>query len=70
MGRGHKNTDLDQSGEFPVRDNLFMERARLPDNLPTPTHSFVIFIILCLFIFGAMAFIKLRERRERKRLEK
>jgi cytoskeletal protein CcmA (bactofilin family) len=44
--------------------------VRVPDNLPTPTNSFVIFVVLCLFIFGAMAFIKLRERRERKRLEK
>jgi hypothetical protein len=44
-----------------------METAQLPDNLPiTPTNSFTIFVVLWLFIFGAMAFIKLKERRERK----
>jgi len=42
-----------------------METAQLPDNLPiTPTNSFITFLVM--FIFGAMAFIKLKERRERK----
>ena len=64
-GRGHNNTDLDQSAGFAERDNLLMETAQLPDNLPiTPTNSFIIFLVM--FIFGAMAFIKLKERRERK----
>jgi hypothetical protein len=66
-GRGHNNTDLDQIAGFAERDNLLMETAQLPDNLPiTPTNSFTIFVVLWLFIFGAMAFIKLKERRERK----
>ena len=39
-----------------------------PENVPTPTNSFVIFLVLCLFIFGGMAFAKFMERRERKRL--
>jgi len=41
--------------------------ARVPDNLPTPTNSFVIFVVLCLFIFGLMAFAKFMQQRERKR---
>jgi len=40
----------------------------LSENVPTPTNSFVIFLVLCLFIFGGMAFAKFMERRERKRL--
>jgi len=39
----------------------------VPDNLPTPTNSFVIFVVLCLFIFGLMAFAKFMQQRERKR---
>ncbi len=30
--------------------------ARLPENLPTPTNSIVPFMVLCLFVFGLMAF--------------
>jgi hypothetical protein len=41
--------------------------ARLPENLPTPTNSMVVFVVLCLFIFGLMAFAKFMQRRERKR---
>jgi hypothetical protein len=41
--------------------------ARLPENLPTPTNSIVLFAVLCLFVFGLMAFAKLMQRRERKR---
>jgi hypothetical protein len=26
--------------------------ARLPENLPTPTNSIVLFVVLCLLIFG------------------
>jgi flagellar biogenesis protein FliO len=41
--------------------------ARLPENLPTPTNSIVLFVVLCLFIFGLMAFAKFMQQRERKR---
>jgi len=41
--------------------------ARLPDNLPTPTNSIVLFVMLCLFVFGLMAFAKFMQQRERKR---
>jgi hypothetical protein len=40
---------------------------RLPENLPTPTNSIVLFVVLCLFIFGLMAFAKFMQQRERKR---
>jgi hypothetical protein len=36
--------------------------------VPTPTNSIVIFVVLCLSIFGLMAFAKFMERRGRKRL--
>ena len=39
----------------------------LPANFPTPTNSMVIFVVLCLLVFGLMAFAKFMERRERKR---
>jgi hypothetical protein len=41
--------------------------ARLPENLPTPTNSIVLFVVLCLLIFGLMAFAKFMQQRERKR---
>jgi hypothetical protein len=41
--------------------------ARLPENLPKPTNSIVLFVVLCLFIFGLMAFAKFMQQRERKR---
>jgi hypothetical protein len=40
---------------------------QLPDNLPTPTNSIVLFVMLCLFVFGLMAFAKFMQQRERKR---
>jgi hypothetical protein len=40
---------------------------QLPDNLPTPTNSIVPFVMLCLFVFGLMAFAKFMQQRERKR---
>jgi hypothetical protein len=40
---------------------------QLPDNLPTPTNSIVLFVTLCLFVFGLMAFAKFMQQRERKR---
>jgi hypothetical protein len=40
---------------------------QLPDNLPIPTHSIVIFVMLCLFVFGLMTFAKFMQERERKR---
>lgn len=39
----------------------------LPENVPTPTNSFVVFVVLCLFIFGAMAFAQYMERRQGER---
>jgi Sec-independent protein secretion pathway component TatC len=42
--------------------------AWLPENLPTPTNGIVIFVVLCLLVFGSMAFAKFMELRERKRL--
>jgi flagellar biogenesis protein FliO len=41
--------------------------ARLRENLPTPTNSIVLFVVLCLFVFGMMAFAKFMQQRERKR---
>jgi hypothetical protein len=41
--------------------------ARLPENLPTPTNSIALFVVLCLFVFGLMAFAKFMQGRERKR---
>jgi hypothetical protein len=41
--------------------------AGLPENLPTPTNSIVVFVVLCLFIFGLMAFAKFMQQRELKR---
>jgi hypothetical protein len=38
----------------------------LPENLPTPTNGIVIFVVLCLLVFGLMAFAKFTDRRERK----
>jgi hypothetical protein len=40
--------------------------AGLPENL-TPTNSIAIFVVLCLYIFGLMAFAKFTQQRERKR---
>jgi uncharacterized membrane protein len=39
----------------------------LPENVPTPTNSFVIFVVLCLFIFGGIAFAKFMQDRKEKR---
>jgi hypothetical protein len=38
-----------------------------PENVPTPTNAFVIFVVLCLFIFGGMVFAKFMQRRGAKR---
>jgi hypothetical protein len=38
--------------------------ARVPDNLPTATNGIVIFVMLCLFVFGLMAFAKFMQQRE------
>jgi hypothetical protein len=40
---------------------------RVPDNLPIPTNGIVIFVMLCLFVFGLLAFAKFMQQRERKR---
>ena len=52
---------------IPCYHRPMLPTARVPDNLPTPTNSFVIFVVLCLFIFGLMAFAKFMQQRERKR---
>ena len=39
----------------------------LPENVPIPTNSFVIFMVLCLFIFGGVAFAKFMQHWEAKR---
>jgi hypothetical protein len=39
----------------------------LPENVPTPTNSFVIFVVLCVFIICGMAFAKFMQHREAKR---
>jgi len=52
----------------PEQNYLRMDAARLPENVPTPTNSIAIFVVLCLSIFGLMAFAKFMERRGRKRL--
>jgi hypothetical protein len=43
---------------IPCYHRPMLPTAGVPDNLPTPTNSFVIFVVLCLFIFGLMAFAK------------
>jgi hypothetical protein len=43
-----------------------MDTARLPENVPTPTNSIAIFVLLCLCIFGLMALAKFMQRREKK----
>ena len=57
---------LVQSTEFTAVDHLAMQAAGVPDNLPTPTNSIAIFVALCIFIFGGMAFAKFMGRRERE----
>lgn len=46
---------------------IAMQVQGLPENVPTPTNSFVIFVVLCLFILGGMAFAKFMQDREAKR---
>jgi hypothetical protein len=41
-----------------VRASGMLPTPRVPDNLPTPTNGIVIFVMLCLFVFGLMAFAK------------
>ena len=35
----------------------------LPENVPTPVNSFVILMVLCLFILGGIAFAEFMQRR-------
>ena len=59
-----KITDLGQSIEFTAAHNVAVQ---VPENLPTATtNSIVIFVLLCIFVFGGMAFAKFVERRKRK----
>jgi hypothetical protein len=39
----------------------------LPENVPMPTNSFVIFVVLCLLILGGIAFAEFMQRRDAKR---
>jgi hypothetical protein len=41
--------------------------AGLPENLPMPTNTIVVLVVLCLFIFGLMVFAEFMQQRERKR---
>jgi len=41
--------------------------AGLPENLPTPTNGIMVLVVLCLFVFGLIAFAKFMQQRERKR---
>jgi hypothetical protein len=45
--------------------------ASLPENHPMPTiaNSFAHFVVLCLLIFGGMAFAKFMQGRKRKQPE-
>jgi hypothetical protein len=54
--------------DLPEND-MGMELASLPDNQPTPTNSFLIIVVLCLFIFGGMAFAKFMEKRKQSGLK-
>jgi Sec-independent protein secretion pathway component TatC len=36
----------------------------LVDNVPTPTNSIAVLVVLCVFLFGGMAIAKFMERRE------
>jgi hypothetical protein len=38
----------------------------LAQNVPTPTNSIAVLLVLCVFLFGGMAFAKFMERRERE----
>jgi hypothetical protein len=38
----------------------------LPENVPMPANSFVIFLVLCLFILGGIAFAEFMQRREKR----
>jgi len=58
-----KLIDLGQSTEFSAAHDVDMQ---VPENLPTSTNSIAIFVALCIFIFGGMAFAKFMGRRERE----
>jgi hypothetical protein len=53
--------------DSPGADDVPMQVQNLPENVPTPTNSFVIFVVLCLFILGGVAFAKFMQDREGKR---
>ena len=58
-----KIIDLGQRTGFSAADNVDMQ---VPENLPTSTNSIAIFVVLCIFVFGGMAFAKFMVRRERE----
>jgi hypothetical protein len=38
----------------------------LAQNVPTPMNSIAVLLVLCVFLFGGMAFAKFMERRKRE----
>ena len=62
---GIKIPDLGQCAGFAGADDVVMQG--LPENVPTAANSFVIFVVLCLFILGGIAFAKFMQNREAKR---
>jgi hypothetical protein len=64
-GERASSHDLDQCVDFRGVDNLTMV-PWLVDNVPTPTNSIAVLVVLCVFLFGGMAFAKFVERRAPK----
>jgi hypothetical protein len=66
-GESALSHDLDQCAWISVgADNSAMV-PWLADNVPTPTNSIAVLVVLCVFLFGGMAFAKFMERREANR---
>ena len=63
-GEGASDHDLDQCVDSAGMDNFTMV-PWLVDNVPTPTNSMAVLLVLCVFLFGGMAFAKFIERRGR-----
>jgi hypothetical protein len=51
-----------------VEDLAMETTARLPENMPTSTNSIIIFVVLCLFVFGGMGFAKFMQQRKQRKL--
>jgi len=52
---------------IPCYHRPVLPTAGLPENLPTPTNGIMVLVVLCLFVFGLIAFAKFMQQRERKR---